>query len=276
MSSFEKAYYESETFWQGDAVHDEANLLRIRETAAMIPDDVNSLTDVGCGNGVFLNHLQKESLRLRLLAIDRSRTALKYVQTDKLEADIAALPLADLSHDCVTCLEVIEHLPVDAFEMALSELARIAKRYVILSVPYDENLEKNHTQCPQCKSLFNLDLHFRSFSADAIYRLLQEHDFECVTTKKTGAQTSFKGHYRFEKIFYPAHFRSWRSPICPICGYKTKEHSVQQTGTIRSTNASSPRRSFISYLTVLPKLFWPKETTNYWIIALYKRRGSLE
>jgi|SRR5450432_946287 len=273
MSSFEKEYYESDRFWQGEAIQDENNNIRIRETASIIPTDAISVVDIGCGNGVFVNYLQKEYPKLSLLAIDRSKTALKYVKTEKKEGDIADIPLPDLSMDCVTCLEVIEHLPVDVFQKALSELTRISKQYVIISVPYAENLEKNHTQCPQCKTSFNADLHLRNFSDDTIRHLLEKFGFECVSTKKTGEQFFYKGHYEFTRFFYPEHFRGWRSPICPVCGFKSEENHIPENVKGQATiHEQKQRRSLISYFSVVPKLFWPKEKKYYWIIGLYKRK----
>jgi SAM-dependent methyltransferase len=273
MNDFERDYYEAETFWEGEALQDENNLSRIRETAAMIPADAESLMDIGCGNGIFVNYLQKMMPRLKLLAIDRSHAALKYVNTEKREGDIAAIPLADRSYDCVTCLEVIEHLPVNVYQRALAELTRVASQYVILSVPFAEELERNHNQCPQCRSIFNSDLHLRTFSEATVDRLLEKYNFDCVAVKKAGAQVSYRGHHLYTRVFYPEQFRSWHSPICPICGYR--EGIAQPSSSV--PNEMTPKaevrsRSFISYFTSVPKLFWPKETTYYWIIGLYRRK----
>ncbi len=57
MNEFEKKYYEDESFWSDGMVTDESNIKRIKSTIELIPKDVKSLLDVGCGNGVFLNAL---------------------------------------------------------------------------------------------------------------------------------------------------------------------------------------------------------------------------
>lgn len=267
MSTLESEYYEARDFWAGEALQDANNIDRIHRTADLIPADATSLADIGCGNGVFVNYLEQAKPALDLFAIDRSRTALEFVKTTKSEGDITSIPLANGSYDCVTCLEVVEHLPVDIFQTALSELARVARKYIIVSVPYAENLERNHTQCPQCKSIFNSDLHLRTFSDDSFLHLLDGQNFHCVRTVKAGKQTSFVGHDRYSRFFYPEHFRTWRSPICPICGYKSE--------VAASTTGGSPplarRRRLISYFSALPKLIWPKETSYYWILGLFQR-----
>ena len=155
--SFEQEYYESASFWEGEMLHDEANKKRIEFTRSYIPDDVKTLVDVGCGNGVFLNFLKKAKPDLKLLGIERSTVALNYVETEKLQGDISSLPLADRAFDCVSCLEVIEHLPLNIYETALKELARVSGKYIIVSVPYNEVIEESFNQCPSCKSIFNLN-----------------------------------------------------------------------------------------------------------------------
>jgi len=275
MSSFEKEYYEADRFWEGESLSDAGNLLRIQRTTAFIPEDVKSLADIGCGNGIFLNYLHDKNPGLQLTGVDRSETALRFVKTSNLPGDIAAIPLSDHSVDCVSCLEVIEHLPVTVFDQALRELARVSKQYIIVSTPYSEVLEENHTQCPRCKSIFNADLHLRNFSVAEIENLLEPYGYHCVKHELLGERINYKGHYLFRKIFYPKQFRQWRSPICPICGYREAQaplptHPVVTESPVMAMNGVH-RRSLLSYVSWLPKTVWPKEKKYYWILALYKK-----
>ncbi|HUR10517.1 MAG TPA: class I SAM-dependent methyltransferase [Flavitalea sp.] len=269
MNEFEKEYYESDTFWEGEMLQDPANRTRINFTAKYVPTEVKSLADIGCGNGVFVNHMKKERPGLDIMAIDRSATALKYVETNKKEGSIFDIPLEAATYDCVCCLEVIEHLPVPVFKHSLKELARISGKYIIISVPFEEDLELNHNQCPACKTIFNQDLHMRSFSKQQMETLMEEFGFRCVKTDTLGEMVAFKGHYQFRKIFYSEQFRQWRSPICPLCGYETmREKSKASNG---HSHPVKPGRSMISYFTALPKLIWPKSKKDYWIIGLYTK-----
>ena len=49
---------------------------------------------------------------------------------------IVKAPIADNSFDAVLCAEVLEHLPFEDFSQALSELRRISRRLVIISLPH--------------------------------------------------------------------------------------------------------------------------------------------
>ena len=56
-------------------------------------------------------------------------------RNDLVCASVQALPFADRSMDAVLCLEVLEHL--ERPQLALAELARVARHRVILSVPHE-------------------------------------------------------------------------------------------------------------------------------------------
>ena len=274
MKSFEQEYYEDESFWAGGMVQDEANRVRIERTAAMIPASVGSLVDVGCGNGVFVNYLTNAKPQLEITGVDRSVTALTYVNTKKREASIDELPFADKEFDCVTCLEVIEHLPETIYQKSLDELARVSKQVVIISVPNNEKLEDSYTKCPNCLSIFNYELHLRKFDKQKLQQLMSARGFDCKEIITTGTGKAYYGHKAFRKLFYPEQMLKWNSPICPICGYREAGRAIQNEASKPIANSSTPtqgKRKLISYFTAIPKFFWPKESKDYWMIARFER-----
>ena len=270
MSSFEKEYYEAESFWQEGMVLDEANINRIEKTISLIPADVKTLADIGCGNGVFLNKLKISETSLDILGIDRSKAALSYVNAKKMEGDISNIPLDDNSIDCLTCLEVIEHLPVNVYGKALEELARVSSKYLIVSVPFAEKLEDAYTKCPQCKSIFNTDMHLRSFDEKTFISLFDKLGFKNTSFQKLGEIKTFVWKEKYVKIFYPEQVLAWNSPICPICGFQN-EQQAKVNNMVSEKESVKQKKSIISYFSALPKLIWPQKTRYYWIIGLFEK-----
>lgn len=90
-----------------------------------------SILDVGSGAGQIAAHLLKYSdPTAKITCIDLSREMLRRaknrLKSDRpsfVAADLAHLPFADASFDCVTCGYVLEHLPEP--ELGLSEIARV-------------------------------------------------------------------------------------------------------------------------------------------------------
>jgi SAM-dependent methyltransferase len=51
----------------------------------------------------------------------------------EVDLEAAQIPFADNAYDCVLCLDVLEHL--DSIHAVFDELARVTRRYVIISLP---------------------------------------------------------------------------------------------------------------------------------------------
>jgi SAM-dependent methyltransferase len=274
VNELERKYYEDAAFWEGEMLHDERNMERFGITTDLIPKNAKSILDAGCGNGVFVDYVSKHRPDLYVHGLDRSKEALKHVHVQKTLGDVTNLPFENNSFDCVSCLEVIEHLPIPAFKEALSELARVANKYVLISVPYQEVLEDSYTRCPSCRTIFNWELHLRTFTDESFANLLKDHGFKSVASQKAGGHRYLRFHKEFRKIFYPEQFLRWNSPICPLCGYEEKRNPAAETivtSNGHERGAPTPKRKLISYVSLLPKLIWPKETKYYWIIGLFER-----
>src|SRR5689334_16454579 len=80
---------------------------KVRVFEQMIPEDVASVVDVGCGDGAVTDALVRGR---RVVGVDSSRTALAHVKTESVLADARNLPFADGSFDLGLSSQMLEHL----------------------------------------------------------------------------------------------------------------------------------------------------------------------
>ncbi len=107
----------------------------LREARIISP---KSLLEAGCGEGFILERLYKANIGQKRVGIDYSDSALALAKQERphldiRKGDILNIPYRDDTFDLVVCCEVLEHL--GSPERALSELHRVTKQYVLLSVP---------------------------------------------------------------------------------------------------------------------------------------------
>ncbi|MCB9549802.1 MAG: class I SAM-dependent methyltransferase [Myxococcales bacterium] len=141
--------------------------VRIDATLALLPPGVETALDVGCGPGTLLHRLPVP----RAYGTDLGWRGLRNVQRPAVRSSILRLPFADASVDLVTCCEVLEHLPPADVAAAVAELCRVARRAVLVTVPYREQLLESSHRCPRCGTEFHLHGHQQSLDEASILPL---------------------------------------------------------------------------------------------------------
>lgn len=261
----EVAAYEIEDLWNPQNLH-ASDIERVEFLFNRIPKDARTVLDVGSGGGVFVNYLQMHAKHLkRLCAVDRSKAALKYVLTEKFNAEIASLPFDKGEFDLVACLEVIEHLPIRTYERAIAELCRVSARYVLLCVPNDQDLESSLVKCPLCCSRYNPDGHLRSFTYDRLANMFVRYGFSCQERYFVHKARQYVGLSWVLSLRRVAEKGLPWYAVCPVCGFQSGG-----TPTVRQAGGGvQPARD--NRFRRLAKRLWPKTFQYRWIAALYTR-----
>ena len=100
--------------------------------------EVNSILDVGCGEGFTLNRLSEEGIGKKLEGVDFLETAIElgkkaHPKLTLKQGNIYDLEYKNNSFDLVMATEVLEHL--EDPQKGLKELIRVSKKFVLLSDP---------------------------------------------------------------------------------------------------------------------------------------------
>lgn len=134
-----KAYRESES-----EVHRSADVARM-----ILRAHGNSALDVGARDGHFSRLLAERFASVT--ALDLEAPKLNEPRISCVSGDVTALAFPDNRFDLVVCTEVLEHIPTDRLADACSELARVTRGYLMVGVPFKQDIRVGRTTCTACR-----------------------------------------------------------------------------------------------------------------------------
>lgn len=144
--------------------------------------DPRSLLDVGCGEGVLVHEwAQRLGKDKRVVGIDLEEDSIQQGwaqrQAPNLEYKVMRaenLPFADDEFDLASAIEVLEHVPDP--EHTLAEMARCAKRHLLVSVPREPLWRMlNMARGAYWSDLGNTPGHLNHWSKRSFTSLLASH-----------------------------------------------------------------------------------------------------
>lgn len=135
-----KEYRESES-----EVHRSADVVRMISRA-----HGSSALDVGARDGHFSRLLAERFASVT--ALDLEQPQLQEPRISCVSGDVTQLAFADNKFDLVVCTEVLEHIPTDRLADACSELARVTRGYLMVGVPFKQDIRVGRTTCATCRA----------------------------------------------------------------------------------------------------------------------------
>ena len=146
--------------------------------------EIGEVADYGAGPGYMLQHLLTECKRC--WALDFSENSLNHLRNSyggapkfagvaKIDEDTRK----ELKVDTVFCLETMEHLLPDQVDWTAAFLRDILRSggKVVVSVPNEEQLEKEHVFCAGCNHYFHRWQHMSSWNVERMRAVMEKNGF---------------------------------------------------------------------------------------------------
>jgi len=252
------ALYDREGIW-GNSPDVYQELVR-RDVLSVIPDSCGSVLDVGCGDGYITNAIPAN---MRVVGLDVGEASLRHIRRETRIGDVTALPFADGEFDLVMANDMIEHVPEPEFPAALAELRRVARRWVLLTVPLLERMEAGMTACPACGTVYHVNHHQRRFDTHGVMSLLgAEWNADTVVFSGTVMGPAERATRLLRARGGLA--GSWRHSRCPACSHEGSGETVDEAVSPVLVDAALSLR-------------WPspvRHVDRSECVCLFRRRGE--
>lgn len=194
---------------------------RIANISRLMPRDARSVLDAGASDGYISLILAKTFDSV--VALDLIKPQVRHSRIQSVEGDITSLSYPDRSFDMVLCTEVLEYLPTPLLRMACRELRRVARRYILVGVPYKQDLRIGRTTCHHCASKNPPWSHLHTFTEQRLYAMFPSMEVENV---------AYVGSHRDRTNSFSTKLLDWagnpdgtyeQEEPCVYCGQKLKQ-----------------------------------------------------
>lgn len=140
--------------------------LRLQDIVRLLPKG-KSVLEIGARDGfhskILTDHFDT------VTALDLQKPSFQIDRVVTVRGDVTQLDFPDNHFDCVLCAEVLEHVP--AVEKAAAEISRVARREVIIGVPYRQDTRSAKLTCGSCGKVNPAFGHVNTFDENRLRSL---------------------------------------------------------------------------------------------------------
>ncbi len=229
----------------------------------LLPDHLDSALDVGARDGFISRLLAARVPSVTALDLEEPRIDDRRIHC--VRGDVTDLKIPDASFDLVLCAEVLEHIPPPKLGRACGELSRVARRYLLIGVPYKQDLRVGRTTCYTCGKKNPPWGHVNSFDEKRLKELFPEFEVARLSFVGEGeARTNFFATFLLDLAGNPYGPYSQEEP-CVHCGAALRsppQRNLLQKGLTK----------IACYANEAQKVFCKKRPN--WIHVLFKKRPA--
>ena len=254
-------FYNRPSLW-GENYWCDVQLERAKKTVMLLPAEIRSVLDVGCGAGIVSKELNRRFFRV--ISVDFAFNPLRQVRNAQIlcvQGDACSLPFRNNAFDAVIATELVEHLSQSERHQVLREMSRISQRFILITVPYREVLASGLVKCVDCGCIFNASCHKKSFNELDMTSLFHS-DFSLKQIELFGPRVK-----RIPRAFLMlAHL---------FGGYRRPETDSVECPQCKNVKNYLSKRNWITlFLLGVPSKVLPLRKYPNWMGALYEKRSA--
>jgi hypothetical protein len=162
------------------------DLLRIIEE---IKPQSGKALDIGARDGHFSKLLAQYFDSVT--ALDLEKPTFESPKVDCVKGDVTALEFSEGDFNLAFCVEVLEHIPAHLLNDACKELCRVSTDYILIGVPYKQDIRLGRSTCYSCGDVNPPWGHVNSFDEKRLAHLFMGYDIEEISfVSKTKSYTN--------------------------------------------------------------------------------------
>lgn len=195
-------------------------LRRSEQLIQLIPSGGGFALDVGAQDGYFSRLLVERFSSVT--AVDLEKPSIVHPNIKCQKGDVTGLHFDDNSFDFVFCAGVLEHVPAPLLGKACSELSRVSKKYLLIGVPYKQDIRVWRTTCCSCGRKNPAWGHASIFDENRLEQLFPGFEIAKISfVGETDAATNFLSTFFMDLAGNPYGTYNQEAP-CIHCGGKLK------------------------------------------------------
>lgn len=157
----------------------EREIKRSTDLISLVPKSGVIALDIGARDGYFSRLLAERYSKV--VALDLEIPMIDHPRIECVTGNLINLQFADKTFDLVFCAEVLEHIHPNQLQKACNELIRVTKDYLLIGVPFEQDLRLHRTTCSICGTTNPPWGHVNSFDETRLKELFNHLDLVKTT-----------------------------------------------------------------------------------------------